>query len=216
VSSARFDAVVLAGGAARRLGGADKPGIPMGGMTMLDRVLSGCVGARRLVVVGPARPCVVEVTWCREDPPGGGPVAALVAGLARLAADSAGAPVGDAARDPSPDPGDDLVVVLAADMPFVGVAVPDLLAAAASREGAVLVDASGRDQPLAAAYRRRILAARLARHGDGHGVAVRTIVNGLDLARVYRRPDAATDCDTWADVATARRAARPGPAQREG
>jgi ATP-binding cassette subfamily F protein uup len=33
-----FDAIVLAGGAARRLGGADKPGLIVGGRTLLDRV----------------------------------------------------------------------------------------------------------------------------------------------------------------------------------
>ncbi|MYS05028.1 NTP transferase domain-containing protein, partial [Streptomyces sp. SID6041] len=32
------DAVVLAGGAARRLGGADKPGVRVGGRPLLDRV----------------------------------------------------------------------------------------------------------------------------------------------------------------------------------
>ncbi|MYQ48709.1 NTP transferase domain-containing protein, partial [Streptomyces sp. SID4985] len=34
-----YDAVVLAGGAARRLGGADKPGVRVGGRPLLDRVL---------------------------------------------------------------------------------------------------------------------------------------------------------------------------------
>ncbi|MEU1128793.1 NTP transferase domain-containing protein, partial [Streptomyces sp. NPDC005900] len=33
------DAVVLAGGGAARLGGADKPGVRVGGRTLIDRVL---------------------------------------------------------------------------------------------------------------------------------------------------------------------------------
>ncbi|MEU7054400.1 NTP transferase domain-containing protein, partial [Streptomyces eurythermus] len=37
---APYDAVVLAGGAARRLGGADKPGVRVGGRALLDRVLA--------------------------------------------------------------------------------------------------------------------------------------------------------------------------------
>ncbi|MEH6375729.1 NTP transferase domain-containing protein, partial [Streptomyces sp. KLMMK] len=40
-----YDAVVLAGGAARRLGGADKPTLRVGGRTLLDRVLEACADA---------------------------------------------------------------------------------------------------------------------------------------------------------------------------
>ncbi|WP_198601894.1 NTP transferase domain-containing protein, partial [Streptomyces sp. MH60] len=41
---AGYDAVVLAGGAARRLGGADKPGLRVGARALLDRVLAACAG----------------------------------------------------------------------------------------------------------------------------------------------------------------------------
>ncbi|MEU9382801.1 NTP transferase domain-containing protein, partial [Streptomyces sp. NPDC048279] len=40
-----YDAIVLAGGAARRLGGADKPSVRVGGRPLLDRVLTACAGA---------------------------------------------------------------------------------------------------------------------------------------------------------------------------
>jgi molybdopterin-guanine dinucleotide biosynthesis protein A len=183
-----YDAIVLAGGAARRLGGADKPGLLVGGRTLLDAVLAGCAAAARRIVVGPPREGPAGVLWCREDPPGGGPVAALAAGIAHARADT--------------------VVVLAADMPFAGAQVPGLVEAVAGHDGAVLVDAGGRDQPLAAAYRREALAARLAALPDGGaGVPVRVLVEGLDLARVADRSGAALDCDTWADVERARRAA---------
>src|SRR5690242_2965374 len=96
-----FDAVVLAGGEARRLGGVDKPGLSLGGVTMLDRVLGACVsaGAASLTVVGPERETDFDVVWTRESPPGGGPVPALAAGLA------AGS--------------QSLVAVLAADLPLL-------------------------------------------------------------------------------------------------
>ncbi|MBT2472738.1 NTP transferase domain-containing protein, partial [Streptomyces sp. ISL-66] len=51
-----YDAIVLAGGAARRLGGADKPGLLVGGRPLLDRVLDACADARTTVVVGGRRP----------------------------------------------------------------------------------------------------------------------------------------------------------------
>ncbi|MEV6016485.1 DUF6457 domain-containing protein [Streptomyces sp. NPDC051997] len=72
---------MLAGGAARRLGGEDKPGVRVGGRTLLDRVLAACADATRTVVVAGPRPTARPVEWAREDPPGGGPLAALDAGL---------------------------------------------------------------------------------------------------------------------------------------
>ncbi|WP_240501551.1 molybdenum cofactor guanylyltransferase, partial [Streptomyces neyagawaensis] len=94
-----YDAVVLAGGAARRLGGADKPGVRVGGRALLDRVLAACAGARTIVVVADPRPTARPVLWAREEPPGGGPLAALDAGLRRTTAP--------------------YVVVLSADLPFL-------------------------------------------------------------------------------------------------
>ncbi|MYY85285.1 NTP transferase domain-containing protein, partial [Streptomyces sp. SID335] len=46
-----YDAVVLAGGGAARLGGADKPGVRVGGRALIDRVLAACSGAGTTVVV---------------------------------------------------------------------------------------------------------------------------------------------------------------------
>ncbi len=102
-----YDAIVLAGGTGRRLGGADKPGIVVGGRTLLDRVLVACDGATTTVVVGPERPTYRPVVWTREEPVGGGPVAALAAGLELITADN--------------------VVLLAADLPFVNRSLVDLL-----------------------------------------------------------------------------------------
>ncbi|WP_193776389.1 NTP transferase domain-containing protein [Streptomyces sp. E2N166] len=188
-----YDAVVLAGGAARRLGGADKPGLRVGGRALLDRVLAACAGARTTVVVADPRPTARPVTWAREDPPGGGPLAALAAGLRHTTAEH--------------------VVVVSADLPFLaGPTVGRLLSvlAASDAEGALLTDVEGRDQPLVAAYRasalRRELAA-LARdradRADLTGLPLRRLTGALRLTRV---PDAVAsfDCDTWDDIATAR------------
>lgn len=95
-----YDAVVLAGGAAKRLGGADKPGLTVGGLTLLDRVLGACRGAGTTVVVGGRRETVRPVVWAREEPPGGGPLAALGAGVRGVSART--------------------VLVLSADLPFLG------------------------------------------------------------------------------------------------
>ncbi|MFI1466979.1 NTP transferase domain-containing protein [Streptomyces wuyuanensis] len=186
-----YDAIVLAGGAAKRLGGADKPGVSVGGRTLLDRVLTAARGAGRTIVVGGRRPTARPVTWTRETPPGGGPLAALHAGLRE-----SGAPT---------------VVVLSADLPFLDEGtVRRLLEALDSggREGALLVDADGRDQPLVAAYRaeplHRELALIAAEHGGLAGLPLRLLTGELDLDRVAAEPLAAYDCDTWEDIVTAR------------
>ncbi|GAA1966523.1 hypothetical protein GCM10009738_48150 [Kitasatospora viridis] len=188
----RYDAMVLAGGAARRLGGADKPRLAVGGRSLLDRVLAACQGAERVVVVGPGSGGGVR--WTRERPPGGGPVAAVAAGLAELAhpVDPAGAPV---------------LLLLAADLPFLTPGTVGRLAAAVTGEveAAVLVDAGGRDQPLLAAYRTAALRAALAGLGDPAGRPLRRLVGGLRTVRLPDTEDAAADCDTWAQLAAARR-----------
>jgi molybdopterin-guanine dinucleotide biosynthesis protein A len=140
-----YDVVVLAGGAARRLGGADKPGVRVGGRALLDRVLAACADARTTVVVADPRPTARPVTWAREDPPGGGPLAALGAGLHHTTAQD--------------------VVVLSADLPFLDAdTVRHLLTAlrTSDADGALLTDAEGRDQPLVAAYRADALRRELA------------------------------------------------------
>ncbi|NGO81562.1 NTP transferase domain-containing protein [Streptomyces sp. YC504] len=79
-----YDAVVLAGGAAKRLGGVDKPAVQVGGRALLDRVLTACAAAGTTVVVAPPRPTLRPVVWAREEPAGGGPLAALAAGVEAL------------------------------------------------------------------------------------------------------------------------------------
>jgi molybdenum cofactor guanylyltransferase len=121
-----FDAIVLAGGRAERLGGVDKPGLVVGTATMAATVTRAAVaaGARRVVLVGPPRAELAgdlagdggELAVVREDPPGGGPVPALRAGLADSGLAEVGAP---------------WVVLLAADLPFLRAEhIRELMAAA--------------------------------------------------------------------------------------
>lgn len=185
-----YDVVVLAGGAARRLGGADKPGVRVGGRALLDRVLAACADACTTIVVADPRPTVREITWAREDPPGGGPLAALDAGLRHTSARH--------------------VLVLSADLPFLQEGTVRLLLTVlrtGGADGVLLTDADGRDQPLVAAYRapslRHELAALTKEHGTLAGLPLRRLTGALDLTRVPD-PVASFDCDTWDDIASAR------------
>ncbi len=191
-----YDAIVLAGGAARRLDGVAKPQLQIGGRSLLDRVLAAVPAAELVVVAGPRQAVAQSVTrsiaWCREHPPGGGPVAALAAAVALTSA-----PV---------------VVVLAADLPAVAPAVPVLVAALGpTGDAAVLVDASGRANHLAAAWRRAALVAALARLPTTHGAAMRTLLDGVSAVPVADTHGWGRDVDTWDDFA----AARAEPSDRE-
>lgn len=183
-----FDAIVLAGGRGRRLDGADKAALIVGDTSLLERVVTAVAGAGTVVVVGPPRDLPRTVLWCREEPVGGGPVAAIATGFARTSAD--------------------VVVVLATDLPAIAPAVPVLLAALADgAPAALLVDEHGRVNNLAAAWRRSALAAALAAVGEPRGAAVRSLVATVTPALVPDPSGWGRDCDTWDDLARARRAA---------
>ncbi|GLH95176.1 molybdenum cofactor guanylyltransferase [Phytohabitans aurantiacus] len=191
-----FGAIVLAGGRARRMGGVDKPLLPVGERSMLDRVLDACREAAPRVLVGAVRGTPPDVRVTREEPPGGGPVAALAAGLARLDDDTA------------------TVAVLAADLPFLD---PDALATlrtalrSGAYDGVVFVDESGRRQLLCGAWRVESLRAALSRLGDSAGASMRGLLAGLSVAEEgWSRPGPPPwfDCDTQEDLERAEEWAR--------
>jgi molybdopterin-guanine dinucleotide biosynthesis protein A len=232
-----FDAVILAGGRGARLGGVDKPSILLGDSSLLERVVAAVAAARAVVVVGPRRPLAREVTWCLERPAGGGPVAAIAAGLAHTQGE--------------------FVVVLAADLPWIAPAVRRLLTALSDRPNAdvaVVVDSTGRRNHLAAAWRRAALNTALNRlastraaaaqgsalhgaaaqgaaaqgaalHGAAaqgaaaqaaaaqgsalHGAAARCLFEQASVVEVADPAGDAADCDTWDDLERARVRAEP-------
>ncbi len=176
-------AVLLAGGAGRRLGGADKAALTRDdGVRLLDAVVTAMEGAAQVVVVGPQRTTSRQVTWTREEPAGSGPLAAVAAGLAAV------------------NPDIPFVVVCAVDQPAAGRAVHELLRRLGlpGREpspSAVLVDRDGRRQPLLSAHRVEALRLHLARLGDLRDRPARLLLGDavVDCPDVW---DAARDVDT--------------------
>ena len=174
-----FDATILCGGSARRLDGADKKAVIVGGRTLLDRAIDAVGQASTIVAVGTPASTPWAVTWTQEQPPGGGPVAALAAGLALVT--------------------EPVIVVLGVDFPFVDRGcIERLLSAVGEKDGAVLADADGRHQFLVGAYRRAALERGLRDH-DPNGMPVKELMAGLSL-EMLEDPISARDCDTWVDV----------------
>ncbi|MDG4806859.1 NTP transferase domain-containing protein [Micromonospora sp. WMMD1120] len=194
--------MVLAGGAARRMGGVDKPARPVGGWPMRDRVLSAVDDATPRVLVGPPDGVPPGVLTVREQPPGGGPVAATAAGLALLG------------------PETDVVALLAADLPLltrsaIGDLLNHLAAAHGDADGACFVDGDGRRQSLCGVWRVAALRAALDRLADERGGLTGAPVRGLLTDLVVREvrwsgdgPPPWFDCDTDEDVRRAEEWAR--------
>jgi molybdopterin-guanine dinucleotide biosynthesis protein A len=188
---ASYTVVVLAGGTARRMGGGDKTALDLrAGRSLLGHLVSGLERTVPVVVVGPKRALERPVQWTREDPPGGGPLAGLAAGLA-AASES------------------EWVVVLAGDQPFAAAAVPELLRACGSRadgaDGAIGVDATGRDQPLLGAYRWTVLRGILDRAGPQvRGVSMRWLLDQLSVVRLPLPEAVLLDVDDPESLARAR------------
>ena len=213
--AADFDTVILAGGGAARMAGADKPALLVGGTPMVVSVAraAAAAGTAQIIMVGPERPGAVQaglemvaagvpgdLRCVREEPAGQGPVAGLRRGLAEVTAS--------------------WLVLLAADLPFLtGADLKPLLAVAFSgrSQGAVIADDAGRPQWLASCWRASSV--RLAMAGY-EGSSLRGLLEPLQPALVSpalssplraqsaQATDARAwlDCDTLDDLAAARSA----------
>ncbi|RLK52923.1 molybdenum cofactor guanylyltransferase [Microbacterium telephonicum] len=191
-------AILLAGGRGSRMDGADKPGIDLGGGTLLQRAREAVSGCFPVVAVGEPTDAVTGVIWTREDPPFTGPAAAVVAALA--------------ATDPAGDP--EWTYVLACDLPGVAAAVTrlenDVPLFPADTEGVCLGTGSSRPQWLIGAYRTAALRRAAAALPDaGRDAAMRTLLDDLAVAVIAAPDDETADIDTWDDLARARRTEEP-------
>lgn len=189
-ASTVFDAVVLSGGSSRRMGGQAKVGLTVGGRPLLARVTGALAGAARVVIVGDATFASRADVVTREDPPGGGPVAAVGAGLAHVRSG--------------------VTVLLAGDLPFVTARAVETLVGALGHGDVVLaVDDAGRDQLLCAAWRTSALRAVVATLPAVSGAPMRALTDGVAVRRLQPPGDPPpwSDCDTADELAEARRRA---------
>lgn len=188
-------AIVVGGGGGERLGGVSKPDLTLGGVRLIDRVCGSLVeacGAGCVAVVPPTVRVPEGVVRTLEDPPNGGPLAGIDAGLRALGVDD-----------------DVLVVVVSVDAPGVAGLLPALLGSplGVDSEGRIAVggDPQPFDQYLMGVYRagalRRVIDEAVAALGSVRGVGVRRVLRALALERVSVDADVCRDIDTPEDVA---------------
>ena len=191
------DVVVLAGGTGRRLDGISKPDVVARGARLLDHVLAGLEKLReqglplgRVCVIAPTEVALPDgVLRALEDPPLGGPVAGIAAGLAHLGR------CGPAAG---------LIGVLTCDAPTSWRALPALIEALYDGDpGADGVCARDGDhvQYLLGLYRRAVLAAAVTPGGAPlRDVAVRRVLGRLRVSAITLPHGIVRDLDTWDEV----------------
>ena len=177
-----WDAIILAGGRARRLGGTAKPDVMIGAASLLERTVTAVQNAERIIIAGDA-----SVDGCitvHEPEPFGGPVAGLAAALPHATADQ--------------------VLVVACDHPFLERAIPTLVDAADGSGGVIAVDHEGVRQNLLVCVGRAVLSGAMADLGSPIDASMRQLLSHLDLREIVVDERAVVDVDTWDDVAAAR------------
>ncbi len=200
MSTVEFDAIVLAGGRATRLGGIDKSALLLSGQRLVDRVVAAArgAGARRVVVVGPDSSGTLADAVVREEPEFAGPLAAIAAGLGEVRSG--------------------WTMVLACDLQHP-VQLASAVASGFTQEslagdGVVLQDADGRTQWLAGIYssqRLRQLCTSLG--ADIINAPVRRVLGELKLERLPVDNETSSDIDTPQALASARLSERKNMGQ---
>lgn len=199
-------AVVVAGGASRRLNHVPKASLSDGTSTLLDCALEAVAAASPRVVVGPeSLPLPSGVLRTRENPPFSGPAAAIHAGLECIAA--------DCERSQAPMP--NWCLILGVDTPRIAPAVQQLIAAARGAERAAGFSSStgseaptasessagfwgvseGIYQPLVGIYRFEVI--RSVFSTGTTDASVRSFLRRLNPVEVQMSAADTADVDTW-------------------
>lgn len=171
-------AIIVAGGAASRLGGIDKCLLPLGvaGKSLLESAVMHFDG--QTVIAGPRRSGFTDAIWVDDDLPLGGPAAGVWVGLQKIESE--------------------FVFLVAGDQ-LVAPKVLQQLSAAATSDGAWVVDERGIANPLCAYVRTGTLRS-LLEPTKGQNESLSKLLRTLDLAKVEVPAGEVIDFDTWASV----------------
>jgi molybdenum cofactor guanylyltransferase len=189
-ASARPAALLLTGGASRRLG-RDKATLMVGGVPLARRTAALLIEvADPVIEVGPGYTGLAHVG---EEPSGAGPLAALAAGWTALGLSSGSSQA---------------VLVVATDLPHLTGGLLALLAGHPDLGCVIPVDRSGRPQTLCARYPAATLARAVPLVAAGQR-AVRALLEGEPVTWLAPsqwepaagRPDGLADIDTPDDLA---------------
>lgn len=177
-------ALIIGGGRSERMG-TSKGELTLEGRTLLERAVDAVSDAGLVIIVAQETDLRPAEAWPRvrftlENPPHGGPVAGIAAGVAQLSE-----------RDDNEE-----VILLPVDSPSVSDAAGELAAAKPGRDGVVLQDPQGYPQYLLGRYRLGALRRALRELGKVRDVSVRRLGELLQVNRVAVDHWLVVDVDT--------------------
>lgn len=160
--SEKLSAIILTGGSSTRFG-SDKSRAILDGQSLLSRVLTELAENIDVVIVGPTFESQLRsLKFVQEDPAGGGPVAAVNAGIAIIDTE--------------------FVALIATDMPFAAAVIHNLAnSLESSIDGLVPLDAEGIPQTLCAIYRTDALRRAIEKLGSPQGRSMRSLTALLEV-----------------------------------
>lgn len=163
--SEKLSALILTGGRSSRFG-SDKSLAMLKGQSLLSHLLTDLAVNIEVVIVGPTFESQLRpLKFVQEDPAGGGPVAAVDAGLAMISTE--------------------FVALVATDMPFAATVIHELAnSLESSIDGLVPIDAEGVPQTLCAIYRTSALRNALTTLGSPQGRSMRSLTALLQLREI--------------------------------
>ena len=186
--SSPWSAMILTGGSSTRFG-TDKSQAMFGGNSLIDTLLTTLPVDIEVVIVGPEiKGQSRNVKFVQEEPRGGGPVAAIHAGLSLIATE--------------------FVAIIATDMPFAGQIIEVLTLHFPEKEDATIpLDSMGVRQTLCAVYRADALREAIGKFATPQHQSLKKITNLLLVRELTLDPALARiliDIDTPSDLQRAR------------
>ncbi len=195
-----FASIILAGGRSSRMGaGQNKVTLEVEGRPLVASAVAAVQAATQTVLVGPEAPLrealpgkwASHLTHTREDPPFGGPVAGILAGLSVLSEDSPG-----------------LVALLACDVPGSPAAMQAVLSSGPAQQlagspdvdGVCALAPDGHIQWLLGLYRKQFLMRRSAQISGQDNLSVRRFLGPATLAGIEVPARSVQDVDTPQDL----------------
>lgn len=178
-----MNVIILAGGQGTRMGGVDKATVELNGRRLLDYLLERLGSGHNVVVVSPHP--VEGVITTSEQPPFGGPVAGIAAGVAAL------------------PPTAEFTAVLAVDAPFSAEMLPALhraIGEADEADVAVTLAHDGWIQPLCAVWSTSSLTRALADLGEVRDRSVKSLLRKAATVIEVSGNGTETDYDTIGEL----------------